>query len=149
MSAAPHIVVATLVARDGRFLFVEERIEGRLLVNQPAGHWEEGETLAAGAVRETLEETAWDVRVTDLLGVYEYRPPELDYGFVRFAFLADALRHHPQRALDAGVERALWLSRDELAACTARHRSPMVLRCVDDALAGRRTPLSLITHLGR
>jgi 8-oxo-dGTP pyrophosphatase MutT (NUDIX family) len=149
--AEPHITVAAVVERDGRFLLVEEYIEpagGASVLNQPAGHWDEGETLFEAAVRETLEESAWDVRLTALLGIYEYQPPDLDYGFLRFAFAAEALRHHPQRKLDTGIERAVWLSREELAACQPRHRSPMVLRCVDDYLAGRRYPLDLVAHLG-
>ncbi len=117
------------------------------MLNQPAGHWDEGETLHAAALRETLEESAWDIRLRTLVGVYEYRPPDLDYGFLRFAFAAEALRHHPERKLDVGIERALWMSRDELAACAERHRSPMVLRGVDDYLAGKRYPLDLLNHL--
>ncbi|HZU75431.1 MAG TPA: NUDIX hydrolase [Dehalococcoidia bacterium] len=145
----PHVTVATVVERDGRYLVVEERVDafGPTVINQPAGHWDEGETLFAAAVRETLEETAWDVELEALLGVYEYQPPALDYGFLRFAFAARALRHRPQHALDRGIERALWLTREELDACRARHRSPMVLRCVDDHRAGRRLPLDAIAHL--
>jgi len=146
MSNASHITVATVVERQGRFLFVEERVGGERVLNQPAGHWEEGETLLQAALRETLEETAWEVELTALVGVYEYRPPDLDYGFLRFAFAARALSFDPERPLDQGIERALWLGRDELLA-HPRHRSPMVLRCVDDALSGRRLPLEVIAHL--
>jgi 8-oxo-dGTP pyrophosphatase MutT (NUDIX family) len=142
-----HITVACLVQRDGRFLLVEERIEGGLVLNQPAGHWDEGETLFEAAARETLEESAWEVRPTALVGIYAYKPDNLDYGFLRLAFAATPLHHHPQRPLDSGIERAVWLSRDELAACAARHRSPMVLRGVDDYLAGKRHPLELVAHL--
>jgi 8-oxo-dGTP pyrophosphatase MutT (NUDIX family) len=146
-----HVTVAAIVAGDGstegRFLFVEEHIGGRTVLNQPAGHWEAGETLLEAAVRETLEETGWDVEPTALLGVYEYEPPELGYGFLRFAYLARPLRHHAQRPLDPGIDRAVWLTPAELRAEAARHRSPMVQRCVDDALAGRRHPLALISHL--
>jgi 8-oxo-dGTP pyrophosphatase MutT (NUDIX family) len=145
--AEPHITVAAVVEREGKFLLVEERIENATVLNQPAGHWDEGETLFAGAVREALEESAWEVRLTALVGIYEYQPPDLDYGFLRFAFAAEALRHHPDRKLDTGIERAVWLSREELAACLPRHRSPMVMRCVDDYLAGRRYPLELLAHL--
>ena len=141
------MTVATVVARDGRFLLVEETVGARSVLNQPAGHWEPGETLVEAAIRETLEETAWDVEPTALLGTYEYQPPDLDYGFLRFAFLATARRHHPQRPLDPGIVRALWLTPAELRAEGARHRSPMVMRCVDDALAGRSYPLSLHAHL--
>ena len=147
MGAGHHITVACVVQRDGKFLLVEETVGGGVVLNQPSGHWEDGETLIEGAIREALEETGWDVRPTALLGVYEYEPPGLGYGFLRFAFLADAVRHHAERPLDEGIARAVWLSVDELRAAAARHRSPMVQRAVDDALAGRSIPLSAIAHL--
>ncbi|MGQ0587273.1 MAG: NUDIX hydrolase [Gammaproteobacteria bacterium] len=146
-----HITVAAVVARDGprnkEFLFVEESVGGRTVLNQPAGHWEAGETLLEAVKREALEETGWDIEPTALLGIYEYEPPELGYGFLRFAYLARPLRHHPDRALDPGIARAVWLAPDELRREQARHRSPMVQRCIDDALAGQHHPLSLIGHL--
>ena len=146
-----HVTVAAVVARDGaggkKFLFVEEHVGGRTVLNQPAGHWEAGETLLEAAVRETLEETGWDVEPTALLGVYEYQPSDLEYGFLRFAYLARPLRHHATRPLDPGIARALWLTPDVLRREHARHRSPMVQRCVDDALAGREHPLALVGHL--
>lgn len=147
MSWNSHITVACVVERDGRFLLVEERVSEGLVLNQPAGHWDEGETLFQAAVRETLEESAWEVELTALLGLYAYKPEHLDYGFLRVAFVARPLFHHPQRALDEGIERAVWLSRDELIASAARHRSPMVLQGVEDYLAGKRYPLDLIAHL--
>lgn len=142
-----HVTVATVVARDGRYLFVEENVGTRTVLNQPAGHWEAGETLVEAAVRETLEETAWDVEPVAVLGTYSYQPPDLPYGFLRFAFLATATRHHAGRALDPGIVQALWLTPAELRAEATRHRSPMVQRCVDDALAGRRYPLTLAAEL--
>lgn len=143
-----HVTVATIVRRTGpagdEFLLVEEDTgSGRLVLNQPAGHWESGETLVQAAVRETLEETGWQVALTGFLGLYEHEPADLPYGFLRFAFLAEALLHHPERPLDAGIVRALWLSADALRARAPVHRSPMVQRCVDDAGAGRRFPLEL------
>lgn len=150
MSWNSHITVACVVEQDGRFLLVEER-SGEpgeaLLLNQPAGHWEDGETLQGAALRETLEESAWEVELTAVLGLYAYKPAHLEYGFLRVAFAARPLRHHAQRPLDQGIERALWLSYAELAASAARHRSPMVLRAVDDYRAGRRYPLELLSHL--
>lgn len=145
----PHVVVACVVEREGRFLIVEEGIPGLpgLVLNQPAGHWEFGETLIDGATRETLEETGWDVRPTAVLGLYHHDPDNLHYGFLRVAFIAEAIAERPGHRLDTGIERALWMSRDEIAASSERHRSPMVLRCVDDYLAGRRFPLDLIAHL--
>ena len=86
-----HIVVACVVERDGKFLLVEERIEGATVLNQPAGHWDPGETLFEAALRETLEESAWEVRLDALLGLYHYQPPQLDYGFLRVAFAATAI----------------------------------------------------------
>ncbi len=147
MSWTPHVVVACVVERDGRFLLVEERIAGELRMNQPAGHWEQGETLVQGAIRETLEESAWDVEPTHVLGLYHHDPVDLGYGFLRIAFVAKALRERPNHQLDEGIERAVWLTRDEIAASAALHRSPMVLRCVDDYLAGQRFPLSMLAHL--
>jgi ADP-ribose pyrophosphatase YjhB (NUDIX family) len=144
----PHVTVATVVPRDEHFLFVEERVQGRLVLNQPAGHLEAGESLLAAAARETLEETGWHVRLTHFLGVQQWRAasgPE----FVRFTFAAAAAHHDPARPLDAGIVRAVWLTRPELAREQARLRSPMVLASVDDWLAGRRLPLEAVQDLGR
>ncbi len=142
-----HVTVATVIQRDGKFLLVEETVGQQSVLNQPAGHWEAGETLIEAARRETLEETAWEIEITSLLGVYEFEPPELGYGFLRFAFNASATRHHAKRKLDVGILRALWLSPEELRSQRQRHRSPMVQRCVEDYLSGKQQPLSLITHL--
>src|SRR5689334_12682275 len=109
-----HVTVAAIVARGGKFLFVEESVGGRTVLNQPAGHWEAGESLLEAVRRETLEETGWEVEPTALLGVYEYEPPDLGYGFLRFAYLAEPKRHHAQRPLDAGIVGAVWLTPDEL-----------------------------------
>jgi ADP-ribose pyrophosphatase YjhB (NUDIX family) len=142
-----HVTVAAVVERDGKFLFVEETVGQRTVLNQPAGHWEAGETLIDAAVRESLEETAWDVEPTALLGVYSHGPEDLTYDFLRFAFIATATRHHAQRALDRDIHRALWLTPEELRRESARHRSPLVQRCVDDFLAGQRHPLTLLASL--
>lgn len=144
---AIHTTVACVVEREGRFLTVEERINGQLMLNQPAGHWENGETLVEAAVRETLEETCWEVQPTHVLGLYHTDPEHLDYGFIRIAFVARAIRLRNDVQLDQDIERALWMSRDELVAARARHRSPKLLQCVDDYLAGRRFPLDFIKHL--
>lgn len=147
MTWSPHVVVACIVERDDRFLIVEEEVNGALMLNQPAGHWEQNESLIDGARRETLEETRWEVEPTDLLGLYHFDPPGLGYGFLRVAFVARALQERPELALDAGILRAVWMTRDEIVASRERHRSPMVVRCVDDYLSGRRYPLDLIAHL--
>lgn len=148
MSWSAHVVVACIVERDGRFLLVEERInQGVTVLNQPAGHWEANETLIEAAKREALEETGWEVEPTAVLGIYEFQPPELDYSFLRIAFIAKAIRHHADRALDHGIIGPLWLTREELRDQSARHRSPSVMRCVEDYLKGQSCPLSMIAHL--
>jgi 8-oxo-dGTP pyrophosphatase MutT (NUDIX family) len=139
---APRVTVATLVERDGRFLFVEERIAGKMVINQPAGHLDAHESLVSAAARETLEETGWIVRVDALVAMDQYEAPDL--AFLRFAFAATAISHDPKRVLDAGIERAIWLSRDELVARSSEHRSALVLSGVDAYLAGVRAPLSLL-----
>jgi 8-oxo-dGTP pyrophosphatase MutT (NUDIX family) len=142
----PVVTVATIVVRDGAFLLVEEETRSGVRLNQPAGHLEAGETLAAAAARETLEETAFHVVPTALVGIYRWKAPDRGATFIRFAFAAEVTRHEPDRALDAGILRALWLPYDELVARSAMHRSPLVLRCADDYLAGRRRPLDLVTE---
>jgi ADP-ribose pyrophosphatase YjhB (NUDIX family) len=144
----PHVVVAAIVEHEGRFLFIEEDIGGRTVLNQPAGHWEPGETLQQAVVRETLEEAAWHVEPFGLLGVYTHRAEEVGLEFLRFAFLARPRRHEPERPLDAGILRALWLSPEELANSPIPHRSPLVSRCLQDALAGHCFPLHMIAGVG-
>ncbi|MCC4588648.1 NUDIX hydrolase [Xanthomonas sp. NCPPB 1067] len=142
----PDVTVATVVAREGRFLQVEERIGGRLLLNQPAGHLEPDESLQEAAVRETLEETGWDVRLTHFIGSYQWLAPT-GQCYLRFAFAADALVHHPERSLDTGVVRALWMAPEELHAASERLRSPLVWDVLADYLAGQRHPLALVRHV--
>jgi len=144
-SARPAITVATIVERDGRFLLVEEETRLGHKLNQPAGHLEPGESLAEAARRETLEETGWTVELTDLIGVYQWTRPEDGWQVLRVTFAGLPIGHDPARILDAGIERALWLSRDEVA--LARTRSPLVLRNIDDWLGGRRLPLDAIQTL--
>lgn len=143
----PRLTVATIIERDGRFLLVEEYADGDDLVyNQPAGHLDEHETLAAAAIRETLEETAWEVEVNAIVGVYYWTHPKGET-FVRTCFAGTALHHHPDQPLDQGIQRAVWLTREEIALLGPRLRSPMVLRCVDDYLAGKRYLLELFNYL--
>ncbi|HET8940816.1 MAG TPA: NUDIX hydrolase [Rudaea sp.] len=144
----PDVTVACVVPRDGRFLFVEENIRGDRVLNQPAGHLEPNETLLAAALRETREETGWTVTLTDLIGVYQWTNRDGDRHFLRFAFAAQPTVHDPRQPLDVGIERAVWLTRDEIAAAPPqRLRSPMVLRNIDDWLAGQRFPLDVIGYL--
>lgn len=144
---APDITVATVTFHSGRLLMVEERVRGQRVLNQPAGHLEPGESLHAAAIRETLEETGWDVRLCHFIGAYQWTtdPPQRSY--LRFAFAAVPIRHHPDRPLDQGIETALWLTPGELAARAGQHRSPMVWRVVADFLAGQRLPLDCVAAI--
>ncbi|MCY1263807.1 Phosphatase NudJ [compost metagenome] len=144
MSEQPHVTVATVVEDQGRFLLVEELAEGREVLNQPAGHLENGESLLQAALRETLEETGWEVELTAVTGIYLYTAPANGVTYQRVCFAARPLRHHPDRALDEDIIGPRWLTRDELAAQPERWRSHLVLRCIDDYLAGERFPLALI-----
>ena len=143
----PAVTVATIVERDGRFLVVEEETRAGRRLNQPAGHLESGETSPEAAVRETLEETGWRVVPTHLVGIYTWSAPDNGATFVRFAYAARAESHDPGRPLDDGIVQALWLSHDELVARRAAHRSPLVLRCVEDFRAGRRLPPDTILEV--
>ena len=148
----PDVTVATVVVADGRLLMVEERVAGALVLNQPAGHLEPDESLVEAALRETLEETGWQVRLTAFVGAYQWqappRPGEADgRHYLRFAFAAEPVAHDPARALDDGIERALWMSPTELEAARDRHRSPLVWRAASDFLGGRRQPLDLVRQV--
>jgi 8-oxo-dGTP pyrophosphatase MutT (NUDIX family) len=143
----PRVTVATIVPTDGRFLLVEEEVRGRVLLNQPAGHLDPGEALTAAAVRETLEETGWEVRLSHLVVVQQWLNPRSGHNFLRFTFAAEPQRHHAERSLDEGILRALWLRRDEIAAQGERLRSPMILSSIDAWLAGQRLPLDVLQSL--
>lgn len=142
----PDVTVAAVVERDGKFLLVEEETEAGLAFNQPAGHLEEGESLLDAAVRETLEETAYRFKPTHLVGVYNWKHPTKGVTYLRFAFAGELRGYEAGRPLDDGIVGARWLTLDEIKACQARHRSPLILRCVEDLIAGKRYPLDLLVH---
>lgn len=140
----PNVTVAAVVRHDDRYLTVRERVEGRILLNQPAGHLEEGETLIEAVKREVLEETAWTFEPRFLIGVYLYRQPDVTY--LRFCFGGDCKEFHAGRALDEDIIEASWMTRDELQDNADSLRSPLVLHCVDDFLAGRAHPIEILSH---
>src|SRR5580658_2596044 len=146
-SRTPEITVAAVAETEGRFLVVEERINRRLVFNQPAGHVERGENLLEAVVRETREETAWRFTSEAFLGAYLWRHPRTGRASLRFAFIGSVTDHDASQPLDHGILRTHWLTRDQLVARAARLRSPLVLRCIDDYLAGQRRPLDGIGHL--
>ncbi|MFP5398099.1 MAG: NUDIX hydrolase [Gammaproteobacteria bacterium] len=146
---SPSVTVAAIVERDGRYLLVEEHTPEGLRLNNPAGHLDPAESPQQGVVREVLEETARRFVPRALLGVYlsRFRRPARgeDVTYLRLAFCGDVGEPEPGRALDDGIVRTLWLTPDEVRASAARHRSPLVLRCIEDHLAGRRHPLAVVT----
>ncbi|VVN02473.1 NUDIX hydrolase [Pseudomonas fluorescens] len=144
MDWKPHITVATIVEDSGRFLMVEELKHGRVVLNQPAGHLDPNETLTEAAVRETLEETGWDVEPTGVLGIYLYTAPSNGVTYQRVCFIAKALKHHADYQLDDGIVGAKWLTREELIEQRDSWRSELIIRCIDDYLAGNHFGLELI-----
>ena len=142
----PRITVATVVSRAGQLLLVEEEKAGQQVLNQPAGHLEPGESLLQAAVRETREETGWDVELTAFIGSYQWTAPD-GTPFLRFAFAAEPLRHHPEQALDDGIVQALWLTPAAIQSDMTRLRSPLVWHTISDWLAGQRYPLSIVRQV--
>jgi len=139
----PDVTVAALVEREGRFLLVEERIGGRLVFNQPAGHVEDGESLLTAVIRETLEETGWRFVPESLLGLYLWRSPR-GHSTLRIAFTGTVEQFDAQHALDPPVIATHWLLREQVVARTSQLRTALVLQCVDDYLSGRRLPLAAV-----
>jgi 8-oxo-dGTP pyrophosphatase MutT (NUDIX family) len=140
----PNVTVAAVTERDGAFLLVEEQTEDGIRYNQPAGHLEAEETLFDAVVRETLEESAWRFTPTALVGVYQYRRKQSGITYLRFAFTGTVSDHQPDRVLDTGILRAMWMPVAGIRASRAQHRSPLLMRCIDDYLAGQRYPLDLL-----
>jgi 8-oxo-dGTP pyrophosphatase MutT (NUDIX family) len=160
MSWYPHKTVAVIVEkpvpepavdnnghRQQRFLMVEETIAGRQVFNQPAGHLDAGETLFEAAVREALEETAWHVELSGVLGVYQYISPENNECYIRSCFIARALSFDADRGLDPDITATHWMTLDEVRARSTQLRSPVVLKVLEDYCAGTRYPLSVISLL--
>ncbi|MCU0841887.1 MAG: NUDIX hydrolase [Thiobacillaceae bacterium] len=143
----PHVVVAAVIEEDGRFLLVEEHTDDGLRFNQPAGHLEEGEGLLDAVRREVFEETAHHFEPEALLGIYRWRHPDKGRTYLRFAFLGQVTGYDPTARLDPDILRAAWMSADEIRAARARHRSPLVARCLEDYLAGQSHSIDLIKDL--
>lgn len=154
MSWYPHQTVAVVVERPDttgtpQFLIVEEVSDGRLVFNQPAGHLEARESLAQAAVREALEETAWHVELTGFIGVYQSESAINGICYIRNCFVARALTHDTERALDSDIVRTHWFSLPELQARQDQLRSPAVTAVIEDYLSGQVYPLHLVRNLGR
>ncbi len=143
----PRTTVAAVIEREGRFLLVEERVAGRLVLNQPAGHLEEAESIEQAVIREVLEETAWQFSPQALVGVYRWRVPPAGDTYLRFCFSGTVTDHRSERPLDADILRTCWLSSAEIRAAAPRLRSPLVLRALEDHLAGLSYPLGLLVEV--
>jgi 8-oxo-dGTP pyrophosphatase MutT (NUDIX family) len=142
----PNVTVAAVIEQAGKFLLVEEHTSEGIRFNQPAGHLEAGESILAAVARETLEESAYQFQPEFLLGIYRWHSSQADTTYLRFAFGGKILAHEANRPLDHGIIQALWLTPAEIRASQAQHRSPLILRCVEDYLAGKRYPLEMIVH---
>ena len=146
----PSVTVAAIIERGGQFLLVEEETRDGIRFNQPAGHLDPAESLISAVSREALEETAHEFTAEALVGIYMSRYQSTrtgeDVTYLRFAFAGTVGAAH-DRPLDTGILRAVWMSYEEVMAVQDKHRSPLVLQCIDDFLRGRRLPLSAIyTH---
>ena len=144
----PSVTVAAVIEQDGKFLLVEEHTPEGLRLNNPAGHLDPGESPLQGCAREALEETTHTFTPTALVGVYLSRMQRASTGedvtYLRFAFAGALGEVVPGRSLDRGIVRTVWLTPAEIRASTARHRSPLVLRCIEDHLAGHGFALTLL-----
>jgi 8-oxo-dGTP pyrophosphatase MutT (NUDIX family) len=141
----PSVTVAAVIERDGRFLLIQEKIRDQLVLNQPAGHLDPGESLAAACRREAMEETAHHFEPTALVGIYRWRDPRRDFTFLRFAFRGN-VGAAENRPLDKEIVAVHWLTPEEIRRRKAEHRSPLVQQCVDDFLAGRSYPLDVFSR---
>ena len=142
----PNVTVAAVIERDGKFLLVEEETSQGVRFNQPAGHLEADESILEAVKREVLEESAYHFVPQHLLGIYRWHSGDSNTTYLRFSFTGRITGHDPDRLLDDGILRALWMTPDEIRASQPRHRSPLILRCVDDYLDNKRYPLDLLVH---
>jgi len=147
MSWKPHVTVAAVVERQGRFLLVQELDAGNRVFNQPAGHLEDGESLLTAVRREVLEETAWQFEPQAVVGIYRWRHPQQQTTFLRFTFAGTLLAHDSGRNLDPDIEKVVWMSHAGIRTQHDRLRSPLVLRSINDYLAGKAWPLDLLADL--
>ena len=143
----PNTTVAAIIEQNGKFLLVEENTDRGNRFNQPAGHLEDGETLLQAVIRETMEETAYEYIPEALLGIYHWKHPHNDTTYLRFAFIGKVGVNYPMQELDVGIVQAVWMDINEIRDKAGLMRSPQVLTCFEDYLAGKRYPLEVVTHL--
>jgi 8-oxo-dGTP pyrophosphatase MutT (NUDIX family) len=144
----PNVTVAAIVEQAGQYLLVEEEpaTNSGVLLNQPAGHLDAGESIIQAVIRETLEETAYHFVPEYIVGIYQWHSNSNDTTYVRFAFCGQVTHYDPTRTLDAGIIRAAWFDLAKINELASQHRSPLVMQCIKDHMAGKHYPLELITH---
>ena len=148
MPSSPHITVAAIVERDERYLMVKERVDGHIVYNQPAGHWEVDETLVEAAIRETQEETGWHFIPESVIAIYRWKHPQKDEVYLRIAFLGRVDQHQPDQALDDGIIEAIWMTRKEIEALNeTQRRSALVLQSIEDYENGKRYDLNIMADI--
>ena len=140
----PHATVAAIVEQEGRFLFVEEISHGKRVFNQPAGHVDEGESLQDATIRETFEESKWQIKPTALVGIYTYKAPSNNVTYYRFCYACEAIEEIHEAQLDKDILAAHWFTLEEVKARKEQLRSPLVMKCLEDYLAGKQYPTNLI-----
>ena len=142
----PNVTVAAVIEHEGKFLMIEEHTSQGPKFNQPAGHLEANESIHDAVVRETREESAYEFQPEYLIGIYHWHSTASDITYLRFAFAGTLAAHYPEQLLDEGIIRATWMTAPEIRYTQTLHRSPLVMRCVDDFLAGQKYPLNILTH---
>jgi phosphatase NudJ len=140
----PNVTVACIVQCQDKFLMVEEWIDGEQRFNQPAGHLEAGESLVCACEREVLEETGLKLDVDKLIGIYQFSATE-ELAFLRFTFAARLEAVQPLAPRDCAIRAAHWLTFDEIRDKSSKLRSPLVLQCIQDYLAGQWAPLNILS----
>lgn len=148
MTWSPHVTVAAIIERNGKFLLVEENIDGDIVYNQPAGHLEANETLVEAVIREVQEETAWDFEPTAIIGLYRMHLENKNVTYLRVCFSGTVNNHQAEQALDDGIIGTTWMDMDEIESNKHSLRSPLVLECINDYLAGQTFPIAMIKDTG-
>ena len=145
MRWTPYVTVAAIIQRDDKFLLVKENINNQIVYNQPAGHWEDNETLSEAVIREVMEETAWQFKIEFITGIYQWKHPSLNKTFLRFTFAGTVGNFQPQRKLDKEIIETVWLNLEEIKKLGPQLRSPQVILCIEDYLAGKQFSPDLLS----
>jgi NADH pyrophosphatase NudC (nudix superfamily) len=142
----PSVTVAAVIEKDQRFLMIEENADDKIVINQPAGHLEQGESILSAVKREVREETAWQFEPVNIVGLYLYPSTNNNVTYLRICFAGRGVNHDPEQELDQGIISANWMTREELERQSEKLRSPLVMHCIDDYLSGKNYPLELLRH---